>query len=157
MAMQFQQLTISSWNVRCLGDKIEDPRFLENLTSDINILLETWKGDSDQYKVISYNCISKARTKKKKARRHSGGIIIYFKKEFTKGITYLKEVTLSQNRLLLKLDKMFFGLSQDVYLCAVYIPPISSPHYDNDFISLEGEVSTFSSKGKIVLQCNWRF
>jgi endonuclease/exonuclease/phosphatase family metal-dependent hydrolase len=36
-------------------------------------------------------------------------------------------------------------------LCAVYIPPISSPHYDNDFISLEGEVSTFSSKGKIVL------
>jgi hypothetical protein len=46
---------------------------------------------------------------------------------------------------------MFFGLSQDVYLSAVYIPPISSPHYDNDFISLEGEVSTFSSKGKIVL------
>jgi hypothetical protein len=58
---------------------------------------------------------------------------------------------LSQNRLWLKLDKIFFGLSQDVYLCAVYIPPISSPHYDNDFISLEGEVSTFSSKGKIVL------
>ena len=58
---------------------------------------------------------------------------------------------MSQNRLWLKLDKMFFGLSQDVYLCAVYIPPISSPHYDNDFISLEGEVSTFSSKGKIVL------
>jgi hypothetical protein len=46
---------------------------------------------------------------------------------------------------------MFFGLSQDVYLCAVYIPPISSPHYDNDFISLEGEVSTFSNKGNIVL------
>jgi hypothetical protein len=31
------------------------------------------------------------------------------------------------------------------------VTPISSPHYDNDFISLEGEVSTFSSKGKIVL------
>ena len=46
---------------------------------------------------------------------------------------------------------MCFGLSQDVYSCAVYIPPISSPHYDNDFISLEGEVSTFSSKGKLVL------
>jgi phage FluMu gp28-like protein len=53
------------------------PTFLENLTSDINILLETWKGDSDKYKVIGYNCISKARKKKKKARRHSGGIIIY--------------------------------------------------------------------------------
>ena len=155
--MQFQHLTISSRNVHGLGDKIGDPLFLENLTSDINILLETWKGDSDKYKVLGYNCISKARKKKKKVRRHSGGIIIYFKKEFTKGITYLKEATLSQNRLLLKLDKMFFGLSQDVYLCAVYIPPISSPYYDNDLISLEGEVSTFSSKGKLVLQCNWRF
>jgi hypothetical protein len=47
--------------------------FKENLTSDINILLETWKGDSDKYKVIGYNFISKARKKKKKARRHSGG------------------------------------------------------------------------------------
>jgi endonuclease/exonuclease/phosphatase family metal-dependent hydrolase len=28
---------------------------------------------------------------------------------------------------------------------------VKSPHYDNDFISLEGEVSTFSSKGNIVL------
>ena len=27
MAMQFQQLTISSWNVRGLGDKIEDSLF----------------------------------------------------------------------------------------------------------------------------------
>jgi hypothetical protein len=125
--------------------------FKENLTSDINILLETWKGDSDKYKVIGYNFISNARKKKKKARRRSGGIIIYFKKEFPKCITYLKETTLSQNILWLKLDKMFFGLSHDVYLCVVYIPPISSPHYDNDFISLEGEVSTFSSKGKIVL------
>jgi hypothetical protein len=48
----------------------------------MDILLETWKGDSDKYKVIGYNCISKARKKKKKARRHSGGIIIYFKKMF---------------------------------------------------------------------------
>jgi hypothetical protein len=74
MAMQFQQLTISSWNVCRLGDKIEDPLFLENLTSDINILLETWKDDSDKYKIIGYNFISKARKKKKKARRHSGGL-----------------------------------------------------------------------------------
>ena len=68
--MQFQHLTISSRNVHGLGDKIGDPLFLENLTSDINILLETWKDDSDKYKVIGYNFISKAR--KKKARRHSG-------------------------------------------------------------------------------------
>ena len=93
----------------------------------------------------------KQEKRKRKLEDIVGGIIIYFKKEFTKGITYLKGATLSQNRLWLKLDKMFFGLSQDVYSCAVYIPPISSPHYDNDFISLEGEVSTFSSKGKIVL------
>jgi hypothetical protein len=47
------KLIISSWNVCGLGDKIEDPLFLENVTSDINILLETWKDDSDKYKVIA--------------------------------------------------------------------------------------------------------
>jgi hypothetical protein len=36
-----------------LGDKIEDPLFLENLTSDINILLETWKDDPDKYELKS--------------------------------------------------------------------------------------------------------
>ena len=111
MAMQFQQLTISSWNVHGLGDKIEDPLFFRKFNKWH--FFGKYGKVTDKYKVTGYNYISKAR--KKKARRHSGGIIIYFKKEFTKGITYLKGATLSQNRLWLKLDKMFFGLSQDVY------------------------------------------
>lgn len=38
------------------------------------------EGDSDKYNVTGYNYIFKARKKKKNARIHSGGIIIYFKK-----------------------------------------------------------------------------
>ena len=58
---------------------------------------------------------------------------------------------------LVKTGQNVFRITHDVYLCVVYIPPISSPHYDNDFISLEGEVSTFSSKGKIVLIGDYNF
>lgn len=35
----------SAWNVPGLGDKIEDISFTDKLQRDINILLETWKGD----------------------------------------------------------------------------------------------------------------
>ncbi|CAG2198439.1 unnamed protein product [Mytilus edulis] len=36
-------------------------------------------------------------------------------------------------------------------MCTVYIPPITSSHYDRDLISLEEEICSFSSKGKILL------
>jgi len=78
------QLSISSWNVRGLGDKIRDPIFLSLMKSDINILLETWKGESDELKIEGFYAISKSRKKKKNARRHSGGIIIYIKKRVLK-------------------------------------------------------------------------
>ena len=38
------QFTISAWNVRGLGDKMKDDLFRNKIQSDINILIETWKG-----------------------------------------------------------------------------------------------------------------
>ncbi|CAG2186412.1 unnamed protein product [Mytilus edulis] len=130
---------------------MKDPMFLDFLNKDINILLETWKGGSEDFKIEGYNIISKVRKKTKKAKRHSGGIIVMIKKQFYKGISYLKDATSSQNRLWLKLDKYFFGLKQDLYLCAVYIPPFSSAHYDSDLENLENEISSFSIEGQIIL------
>ena len=34
---------------------------------------------------------------------------------------------------------------------AVYIPPVTSVHYDNDFALLESEVSIFANQGKVLL------
>ncbi|CAG2231846.1 unnamed protein product [Mytilus edulis] len=65
-----QPSSISSWNVHGLGDKIDDPFFLNNIKSDINILLETWKGECEEFKVKGFNLISKCRKKKKGSRRY---------------------------------------------------------------------------------------
>ncbi|CAG2210414.1 unnamed protein product [Mytilus edulis] len=146
-----KQLTISAWNIHGLGDKSNDDFFLNSIKSDINILLETWKGECKEYNIPGFNTFSKIRKKKKKAKRHSGGILVYYKKIYSKGISHIQEGTNSQNRLWLKLDKNFFGLTHDLYLCAVYIPPVNSTHYENDYTQLEKEISTYSNKGQIAL------
>ncbi|CAG2236161.1 unnamed protein product [Mytilus edulis] len=146
-----KQLTISAWNIHGLGDKSNDDFFLNSIKSDINILLETWKGECKEYNIPGFNTFSKIRKKKKKAKRHSGGILVYYKKIYSKGISHIQEGTNSQNRLWLKLDKNFFGLTYDLYLCAVYIPPVNSTHYENDYTQLEKEISTYSNKGQIAL------
>ncbi|CAG2235968.1 unnamed protein product [Mytilus edulis] len=105
MSNCYKNLSISSWNVHGLGDKLKDELFIENLKGDINILLETWKGESKEFKLEGHCIISKSRKKGKKARRYSGGIIVTIKKPYFKGITYLKEATTSPNRLWLKLNK----------------------------------------------------
>ncbi|CAG2185067.1 unnamed protein product [Mytilus edulis] len=114
-------------------------------------LEETWKGESKEYTIPGFNTISKIRKKNKRGKRYSGGIIIFYKNSIHQGLTYVKNGSLSNNRLWLKLDKNFFGLSDDIYICAVYIPPVSSTHYDDDFLQLEKEINIFSKKGKVVL------
>jgi hypothetical protein len=145
------QLSISAWNIHGLGDKIEDHIFREKLNSDINILLETWTGENKKYILPEFNTISKCRKKKKKSRRYSGGIIVYYKKTISRGVTYVNYGSKSENRLWLKLDKSFFDFEHDLYVCAVYIPPVTSVHYDNDFALLENEVSIFANQGKVLL------
>ena len=71
------EITISSWNIRGLGDKYIEEDFLKNIKYDINVILETWKGESVDSQIEGFVTISKSRKKHKKSRRHSGGIIIY--------------------------------------------------------------------------------
>ena len=74
------QLSISAWNVHGLGDKINDNFFVEKLSSDINILLETWTGVKPKANLHDYLSISKCRKKERRSKRHSGGIIVLYKK-----------------------------------------------------------------------------
>jgi len=77
------EITISSWNIRGLGDKYIEEDFLKNIKYDINVILETWKGESVDSQIEGFVTISKSRRKKHtKSRRHSGGIIIYIKKTY---------------------------------------------------------------------------
>ena len=141
----------SAWNIHGLGDKINDDEFREKINSEINILLETWTGSNKNYELPDFLTISKCRKKKKKSRRHSGGIIVYYKKSISHGIQYLENGSKSENSLWIKLDKSVFSFDQDIYICAVYIPPVTSTHYNSDYVELENEITLFSMKGKILL------
>lgn len=144
-------VSICSWNINGLGQKHRDESFIENVKYDINIILETWKGDSPDIKIKDYYSFSKYRMRKKRARRNSGGIIVYIKNEIKRGVCLMENITQSKNRIWLKLDKKFFGFKRDIFLCGVYIPPLNSPHYDNEYELLENEVNFLTDKGKILL------
>ena len=49
---------------------------------DIIILTETWNAKSTNIKIDNYECFSCPRPKcNNKAKRHSGGVIVYYKKK----------------------------------------------------------------------------
>lgn len=79
-----RELTVSSWSIRGLGDKYTDDLFID-IKSDINVILETWKGENAETQIEIFVFISKCRKKHKKSKRHSGGIIIYIKKRNFQG------------------------------------------------------------------------
>ena len=149
--MMKTNFSIGSWNIQGLGGKTEDEQFVSCLKYDINILLETWKGSDSNSNIEHFKILQKSRKKKLRSKRFSGGIIIYYKSNLHKGISEVNNVTKSENRLWFKLDKFFFGFKKDLYVCACYVPPLSSSYYNEDFILLENEISKLSSKGNILV------
>lgn len=76
-----KKISISSWNVHGFGDKFNNNCFIEFLKNDINILLETWKGENKNFTVSGFNLINKTRKKKtRKLKDIVRGIIILYKK-----------------------------------------------------------------------------
>ena len=144
-------LSISSWNIQGLGDKCRDDTFLAFLEYDINILLESWKGPDPDFHIPGFKILQKCRQKKKRSRRYSGGIVVLYKSKFHKGITEMRELSASENRLWIKLDRAFLGLKKDLFICACYVPPVSSPYYEDDFLKLENEILNISNLGDILI------
>jgi hypothetical protein len=66
--------------------------------------------------------LQKCRKKQRRSKRFSGGIVILYKSKLHKGIYELQDMSTSKNRIWLKLDKVFFGLEKDLFICACYIP-----------------------------------
>ena len=92
--------------------------------------------------------------KNKKATRNSGGMVVYCRNEVAGGVHKMK-VT-HQDIMWLKLDKYFFGLECDMYLCVMYISPETSSIYKSNgvdkycmFEILQTDLELYSSKGII--------
>ena len=54
-----------------------------------------------------------------------------------------------------KLDKQFFNLEEDIYVCSVYIPPSNSKHFGKSSIDpyseLQSNLIKYSRPGKVML------
>jgi exonuclease III len=146
-------LRLGSWNIKGLGTKTEDSYFKKLLLNyDILILVETWL--QEDIAIEGYYCYTKTKKKTASKGRFAGGISIICNEQWKKkkGITIVDSTEMF---VWVKLSKTFFSLQNDLYLCAVYIPPSDSTIYKQTkvqpFVELEMKVSEFKEKGDVIL------
>ena len=147
-------LKFMSYNVEGLSPMLSDNSFIEKITKyDFISLIETWLPEGFNINIPGFYSMSKYRKKAKKARRHSGGITVLVKNSLRKGVKFFSSK--SDRFLWWKLDKAFFNLNDDIYICTVYIPPSNSSHHNQileyPFDELQYAIMKYSAKGKIVL------
>lgn len=80
-----------------------------------------------------------------KRGRPSGGILIYTKPKYGKGISEIKQ---NNNSIWLEFDKNYFNTRKNLFLCFVYIKPYFSKDISESiFTQLEKDILYFSSQG----------
>ena len=149
-----EQLNILSWNCNGLStDKKENIDFVKYLTKyDIIFLYETWCSNSSVIELNEYKSINLFRKfQHKKAKRNSGGIVVYLKDYLVPGIELVRNDF--DTIIWLKLKKDFFQFSEDIYLSGVYIWCENSPAYNvhnvDLFQVLEDDINFFSNIGSV--------
>lgn len=149
-------LKIASWNVNGMGGadlrKLKDEQFLTEINKyDIVALLETHcPKDKTVYVPGYYPHMSYVTYKGKK---EIGGIALLIRDEIKPNVSIVKE---NEDFLWFKLDKFFFSLERDLYICAAYIPPEKSKYLkrrsDSDILShITEDIAIFSREGHIML------
>ena len=160
-----RDIKILSWNVHGLLKKINNGYvrkldkscFQELLKNDYSIigLSETWANDDSiqHCDLIGYDkCFSLRKKSNSKAKRSSGGIIVYINKDIKAGIS--EQHSSHCDMIWLKLNRQFFNSEQDVYLCFAYLSPgnsMASINNGNLTDFLERDIAKYSKLGKIIL------
>ena len=146
-------LSILGLNVEGLDSILLDPQFHELITDhDICFLTETMKNDESNLNLPNFWDHSLTRVKTKTAGRYSEGITVVVKSELRAGI---KVPHKSEGFLWIRLQKDFFHLDHDLYMCGIYIPPSSS---DKELLSkvdyfgyLLSQITRFGNLGNVML------
>jgi hypothetical protein len=142
------------WNVRGLTDVKKDcDTFCKHLYKyDIFSLVETWIGPNSNIELEGYKCFHFHRDfVHRRARRKSGGIVVYVKTQIVQGVSLVKHF--KDNFVWIKLDKTYFCLDKDVYFCFAYIPPEGSSIYNHVDVNLHDvlqcDVEYFNNIGHV--------
>ena len=95
------------------------------------------------------------RLKHKNARKASGGISVFIKNTISKGVQFLDTCNKNSEKCWIKLQKDELGLTNDIYICFVYISPNNSSfskRQDTDaFQNIITDINKYVNKGKIML------
>ena len=81
-SVKINQISISAWNIHGLGDKIKDDIFQNKIKNDINILLETWKGENKEISIEGFRSFTKIRKRKKNQNVTVGELSFSIKNHF---------------------------------------------------------------------------
>ena len=111
---------------------------------DINGLVETHVIDSLASPLNGYKFHHNFRIKDNLSKRSSGGISILIKDTIKDGITVIKPT--SAYYCWIKLNKCFFNMPKDIYVCFLHIPPENlsySIKNGDQFDFLEQEILKF--------------
>ena len=101
-------------------DKLKDKVFQNHLKTDINCLIETFTTEDSKLNVKGYVVDHSFRSNSdKNAKRNSGGIVVYVKSEIFKGTEFLHSE--HQDLIWINLKKDLFNMTNDLYICVVYI------------------------------------
>ena len=149
-------LKILSWNINGLNDnKTEDADFVNKLIEyDIILLYESWTSEQFNFEIDGFTCYNFYRKfQHKKAKRCSGGIVIYIRDTIKNGIQIVKNN--HDTIIWIKLKSYFFNNGNDIYLAGVYMWGEHSPAYNvvntNLFDMLLYDVNYFSQRGRVLI------
>ena len=75
------------------------------------------------------------------------------KKTSRKGVSFFSSK--SNELVWWKLDKMFFNMEEDIYVCSVYIPPSNSKYFGKTekypYDELQAQILHYSRLGEVIL------
>ena len=155
MSSVHKNLKFCFFNIEGLGEKLEDEKFLEIIQKfDFITLVETWKPEYEKISIDNFYSVSKCRSKHKRAKRHSGRITVLIRNDIRKGVKFFSSK--SDRLVWCKLERSFFNLEEDIYVCSVYIPPKNSKRKgsENDsdpYSELQNDISKYAALGQIIL------
>ena len=153
------RLSFCTWNInglynKTIGDKTKCNDFIQLITKhDFIAITETWTENIPNIpNYLSFSTAPQKITKTKGSKsngRKSGGICIYYRKNYKNFIELIKT---SENFIWCKISKSILQKRKDLYICSVYIPPENSTYFDPDiFETLENEIDYFLRLGHNVL------
>ena len=151
-------LSFCSWNVGGLisndNNKVQDSSFVNQIKDfDIVLLTETHVGYDTTVDIDNFLYYPFCR-KKSSNNRYFGGLGILIKRSIRNGVKFLNDG--NSEFQWLRLDKNFFNLDRDIYVCLLYIVPQSSPYFAqmdiNVLDTIEQDINEkYHDKGDIIL------